>query len=138
MSTIIYGIKNCDTMKKARARLDGHGVAYSFHDYKTEGISKEQLERWEALFHVQPETFLNEPVVNSFAIHRVSLERVTPDDQARPRGAFGVGSTYGCPGIAESDNTGSSIGRLHFKEIVEAILISIVLKAVPNREATDL
>ena len=45
-STTIYGIKNCDTMKKARAWLDGHGVAYSFHDYKTAGISKEQLSRW--------------------------------------------------------------------------------------------
>ena len=35
MPTTIYGIKNCDTMKKARAWLDSHGVAYSFHDYKT-------------------------------------------------------------------------------------------------------
>jgi arsenate reductase len=42
----IYGIKNCDTMKKARAWLDGHGVAYRFHDYKTEGIAKDQLKRW--------------------------------------------------------------------------------------------
>jgi arsenate reductase len=42
----IYGIKNCDTMKKARAWLDGHGVAYAFHDYKSEGIEKAALERW--------------------------------------------------------------------------------------------
>jgi len=40
MPTTIYGIKNCDTMKKARAWLDSHGVDYSFHDYKTEGIAK--------------------------------------------------------------------------------------------------
>ena len=46
MSVTIYGIKNCDTMKKARAWLDKHGVAYSFHDYKTEGIGKERLARW--------------------------------------------------------------------------------------------
>ncbi|WP_375411000.1 ArsC family reductase [uncultured Bradyrhizobium sp.] len=46
MRTTIYGIKNCDTMKKARAWLDSHGVAYSFHDYKTEGISKQKLTRW--------------------------------------------------------------------------------------------
>jgi arsenate reductase len=46
LTTIIYGIKNCDTMKKARAWLDSHGVAYSFHDYKTEGISKDKLKRW--------------------------------------------------------------------------------------------
>jgi len=42
----IYGIKNCDTMKKARAWLDKRGVAYSFHDYKTEGIDKAHLEKW--------------------------------------------------------------------------------------------
>jgi Spx/MgsR family transcriptional regulator len=45
-SATIYGIKNCDTMKKARAWLDKHGVDYSFHDYKTAGIEREQLERW--------------------------------------------------------------------------------------------
>jgi arsenate reductase (glutaredoxin) len=42
----IYGIKNCDTMKKARAWLDGHGVAYAFHDYKAAGISRETLTSW--------------------------------------------------------------------------------------------
>jgi arsenate reductase-like glutaredoxin family protein len=42
----IYGIKNCDTMKKARAWLDKRGVAYAFHDYKTEGIDRARLERW--------------------------------------------------------------------------------------------
>ena len=36
----IYGIPNCDTMKKARAWLDGHGVAYDFHDYKKAGIDR--------------------------------------------------------------------------------------------------
>ena len=48
MGVTIYGIKNCDTMKKARAWLDGHGVAYDFHDYKTAGIAGAQLERWSA------------------------------------------------------------------------------------------
>ena len=42
----IYGIKNCDTMKKARAWLDTHGVAYVFHDYKAAGIDRASLERW--------------------------------------------------------------------------------------------
>ncbi|MFZ2031304.1 MAG: ArsC family reductase [Vitreimonas sp.] len=42
----IYGIKNCDTMKKARVWLDDHGVKYAFHDYKTEGIDKLRLEAW--------------------------------------------------------------------------------------------
>jgi arsenate reductase len=42
----IYGIKNCDTMKKARAWLDDHGVAYEFHDYKSAGIDRGVLEGW--------------------------------------------------------------------------------------------
>jgi len=46
MTNTLYGIKNCDTMKKARAWLDGHGVAYTFHDYKTDGIDRAHLERW--------------------------------------------------------------------------------------------
>jgi arsenate reductase len=46
LTAVIYGIKNCDTMKKARAWLDSHGVAYSFHDYKAAGISKDKLKRW--------------------------------------------------------------------------------------------
>ena len=46
MSVTIYGIKNCDTMKKARAWLDKRGVAYSFHDYKAAGIDRERLEGW--------------------------------------------------------------------------------------------
>jgi arsenate reductase (glutaredoxin) len=46
VSITIYGIKNCDTMKKARAWLDSHGVPYGFHDYKTEGIAKDKLKRW--------------------------------------------------------------------------------------------
>jgi len=42
----IYGIKNCDTMKRARAWLDGHKVQYAFHDYKASGIDKPTLEGW--------------------------------------------------------------------------------------------
>jgi arsenate reductase (glutaredoxin) len=47
MPITIYGIKNCETMKKARAWLDKRGIAYDFHDYKTAGIERERLERWE-------------------------------------------------------------------------------------------
>jgi arsenate reductase len=57
MSITIYGIKNCDTMKKARAWLDGHGVAYDFHDYKAAGIGKEKLKAWSD--QVGWETLLN-------------------------------------------------------------------------------
>ena len=46
LPNIIYGIKNCDTMKKARAWLDSHGVAYQFHDYKTAGVEQDKLKQW--------------------------------------------------------------------------------------------
>src|SRR5262245_6491801 len=46
MAVVIYGIKNCDTMKKARAWLDARGVGYEFHDYKTAGIDRIRVERW--------------------------------------------------------------------------------------------
>jgi arsenate reductase (glutaredoxin) len=57
MPITIYGIKNCDTMKKARAWLDSHGIDYAFHDYKTAGIERERLERWSR--KVGWETLLN-------------------------------------------------------------------------------
>ncbi|MBB5048111.1 arsenate reductase [Rhodopseudomonas rhenobacensis] len=46
MTITLYGIRTCDTMKKARAWLDGHGVAYQFHDYKTAGIDAATLRAW--------------------------------------------------------------------------------------------
>jgi arsenate reductase len=46
MTVTLYGIKACDTMKKARRWLDDHGVAYAFHDYKAQGIDRAHLERW--------------------------------------------------------------------------------------------
>jgi Spx/MgsR family transcriptional regulator len=56
-SVTIYGIKNCDTMKKARAWLDKRGVTYAFHDYKAAGIDKARLETWSK--KVGWETLLN-------------------------------------------------------------------------------
>jgi len=59
----IYGIRNCDTMKKARSWLDDRGIAYRFHDYKTEGIEPRVLESWsravgwEVLFNRAGTTF---------------------------------------------------------------------------------
>ncbi|HVI89213.1 MAG TPA: ArsC family reductase [Dongiaceae bacterium] len=46
MTVTIYGIKNCDTMKKARAWLEAQGIAYHFHDYKAEGIDRARLQAW--------------------------------------------------------------------------------------------
>jgi Spx/MgsR family transcriptional regulator len=46
MAITLYGIKNCDTMKKARAWLDGQGIAYRFHDFRAEGLEASRLEAW--------------------------------------------------------------------------------------------
>jgi arsenate reductase len=42
----LHGIKNCDTIKKARAWLEAHSIAYDFHDYRTAGIERRTLESW--------------------------------------------------------------------------------------------
>ncbi|HYC98732.1 arsenate reductase [Brevundimonas sp.] len=48
MPPTMFGIPNCDTVKKARVWLDRHGVAYAFHDYKKAGIDRARLEGWVA------------------------------------------------------------------------------------------
>jgi arsenate reductase (glutaredoxin) len=45
-SLTMYGIKNCDTIKKARGWLDANSVAFAFHDYKAEGVDPARLARW--------------------------------------------------------------------------------------------
>ncbi|RYY44739.1 MAG: ArsC family reductase [Sphingomonadales bacterium] len=46
MSVEVYGIPNCDTVKKARTWLDANGIAYAFHDYKKEGADPARLAKW--------------------------------------------------------------------------------------------
>jgi arsenate reductase len=46
LTITLYGIRNCDTMKRARAWLDAHAIAYAFHDYKLAGLERATLERW--------------------------------------------------------------------------------------------
>ena len=46
MTARLYGIRHCDTVKKARAWLDTHGVAYAFDDYKTAGVDEARLRFW--------------------------------------------------------------------------------------------
>jgi arsenate reductase len=63
----LYGIRNCDTMKKAWTWLDGQGIAYGFHDYKKQGIDRGRLEGWvkqvgwEMLLNRAGTTFRNLP-----------------------------------------------------------------------------
>ena len=46
MTTLVFGIPNCDTVKKARTWLDEQGVAYTFHDYKKQGVPVDRLDAW--------------------------------------------------------------------------------------------
>ncbi|MCP2230019.1 ArsC family reductase [Erwinia aphidicola] len=69
----MYGIKNCDTIKKARKYLEAHGVAYQFHDYRADGLDAELLQRfidtlgWEPLLNTRGTTWrkLDEAVRNA-------------------------------------------------------------------------
>ena len=71
----IYGIKNCDTMKKARSWLDAHKVAYAFHDYKASGIDKAMLADW--VKAVGWETLLNRAGTTFKKLHDADKENVT-------------------------------------------------------------
>lgn len=57
MTTTLYGIPNCDTVKKARTWLDQHGISYTFHDFKKAGISRELVAQW--LAHVSWDVLVN-------------------------------------------------------------------------------
>lgn len=65
--TTLYGIKNCDTIKKARQWLDAQGIPYQFHDYRVDGLAQTQLEGWaqtlgwEALLNKRGTTFRQLP-----------------------------------------------------------------------------
>jgi arsenate reductase len=50
----VYGIKNCDTVRKARKWLDEAGLAYEFHDFRKDGLEPELIERWQAIIGWEP------------------------------------------------------------------------------------
>ena len=74
MNLHLYGIPNCDTVKKARAWLDARGIAYTFHDYKKEGADLEKLRAWaeqagwEALLNRRGTTFRKLPEADKMEI----------------------------------------------------------------------
>lgn len=89
----LYGIKNCDTMKKARAWLDDRGVVYRFHDYKAEGISKDKLQHWcdelgwETLLNRAGTTFRKLPEVEKAGLNErnaIALMLAQPSMIKRP------------------------------------------------------
>ncbi len=97
--TIIYGIKACDTMKKARDWLDKAGVAYDFHDYKSQGVDQAHLEKWakqvgwEALLNTSGTTFRKLPdadKTNIDAKKAVALMLAQPSMIKRPVIEYGA------------------------------------------------
>ena len=100
----LHGIKNCDTMKKARAWLDAHGVAYAFHDYKTAGIERAALEGWvkqvgwEALLNRAGTTFRKLPEDQKQGLTQakaIALMLAQPSMIKRPVLALGTNSVVG-------------------------------------------
>jgi arsenate reductase len=102
--TTLYGIRNCDTMKKAWTWLDQHGVAYDFHDYKKQGIDRATLEGWakrvgwEVLLNKAGTTFKNLPDTDKADVTEakaISLMLAQPSMIKRPvldaSGALTVG-----------------------------------------------
>lgn len=92
-SVTIYGIKNCDTMKKARAWLEEHKIAHAFHDYKSAGIERGVLEGWikkagwEALLNRAGTTFRKLPEADKEALSEkkaVALMIAQPSMIKRP------------------------------------------------------
>jgi len=93
MAVTIYGIKNCDTMKKARAWLDARGVVYRFHDYKAEGIDGASLARfvdalgWETVLNRAGTTFRALPDADKQgldAARAIALMQAQPSMIKRP------------------------------------------------------
>jgi len=77
MAVTIYGIKNCDTMKKARTWLEAHGIAHDFHDYKASGIDKARLQAW--INELGWETVLNRAGTTFRALPEADKQGVTAE-----------------------------------------------------------
>ena len=93
MTTTIFGIKACDTMKKARTWLEAHGVAYAFHDYKALGIDPALLKAWadkvgwEVLLNRSGTTFRGLPETSKLAMDQdkaIGLMAAQPSMIKRP------------------------------------------------------
>mgnify|MGYP006187385711 FL=1 len=89
MATTLYGIKNCDTMKKAFAWFDGAGVACTFHDYKKSGIDAATLARW--CEQLGWETLVNK--------RGTTWRKLTPDQQAIPDTAAAIALMQAQPSL---------------------------------------
>jgi arsenate reductase len=81
MSITVYGITNCDTVKRARAWLDGHGTAYTFHDFKKSGVPEQRLDAW--LNAAGWQALVNRKGTTWRKLDAAAQERVTDPKSAR-------------------------------------------------------
>ena len=77
MAITLYGIRNCDTVKKARALLDELGVDYAFHDFKKAGLTQAHMASW--LAHVPVDTLINKRGTSWRALTPEQREPLTND-----------------------------------------------------------
>lgn len=91
--TTLYGIKNCDTVKKTRTWLDSHNVNYTFHDFRADGLTTAQVKIWiaeiglETLVNKRSTTWkeLDDSIKNSFdATNAVAVIVANPTLIKRP------------------------------------------------------
>ena len=81
MTITVYGIPNCDTVKRARAWLDERGAGYDFHDYKKHGVPHEELQRWMA--EVGWDVLLNRKGTTWRKLDEALRDKVVDADSAR-------------------------------------------------------
>ena len=103
-SVSLYGIPNCDTVKKARVWLDAQGIAYTFHDYKKEGADPAKLREWvaakgwEVVLNCRGTTFRQLPKADKAPLDAdkaVSLMQAHPSAIKRPVVAYSSGLLVG-------------------------------------------
>ena len=81
MTNTLYGIPNCDTVKKARAWLQAHGIEHDFHDYKKQGVPLPRLDAWmravgwEALLNRKGTTWRKLDAAQQAAVHDAASAR---------------------------------------------------------------
>jgi Spx/MgsR family transcriptional regulator len=81
MGTTVYGIPNCDTVKRARAWLDARGSGYTFHDFRKAGVPQQRLEAW--LKAAGWETLLNRRGTTWRQLNAAAQARVVDAESAR-------------------------------------------------------
>ncbi len=110
----LFGIPNCDTMKKARRWLDEHGVEYRFHDYKKEGIDEKRLKAWVA--KVGWEALLNRRGMMWRKLPRETRDRI--DEQSALRIMLETPSIIKRPVLASGDRLMVGFSEERYKELL--------------------